>query len=260
MFGLLYIPCRWRVNGGFVWGVLMFSSLIVLAACSGGPDRSLYPLDEKSTWEYDVSIQWNKDGAKSRMSANMTVTYLSQRKLGDQSVIPKKMTARLQRGGSQTSFEFIARDDVGIYLYATQSPNAMEPEILSDPNYLLKFPLENGASWEGTRKTSGLESAGFGKEVTVPVRTTVNTTNGTVTVPAKTFEECVKTTTRGKVIEEKEENPLLDKVAFSYKGTSWFCPDVGLVKSSEEQSKGRMGVAESLRSVKSTIQLKTFEK
>lgn len=224
--------------------IFAVSSLLFLFACSGELDRPLYPLDEGQSWDYQVSM--DRGGRSANL--DVTVTNMPQRDLGDQQVVPQKTEFTTENGVSQTSFGFIVSDDTGIYVYAEQSADATEPKILSEPNYRLKYPLEAGATWEGEGKTQFLKN-----EVSVPVQTTVQATDTVVTVPAGTFEKCVKTRTEG----ETTINPgysLADEAEISIEGHGWFCPEVGLVKSiREEDNNSDYG------SVQFSMQLTSFE-
>ena len=93
----------------------------------------------------------------------------------------------------QSSFSFFASDDTGVYECARQSVDDVEPKMLSWPEYYLKYPLKVGASWDGGREAAL-------KNAIIPTTTTIESLDETVTVPAGTFQHCVKTKRSDRVL------------------------------------------------------------
>lgn len=192
---------------------IVLSSLLLLAGCGRG-HQNLYPLKEGLTWEYQVSFR-SVMGMPEGQRA--TLTNQPQGELWGRKVTPQRLDI-----GQESHFMFVASDETGIYEYARQDAAAVEPEIRSTPEYFLKYPLEAGATWDGTTETNWLA-----RKVRVSTRTTVETLDETVTVSAGSFRNCVKTKTFG---DSSFNLGVLGRAKVTVEEHSWFCPGVGLVK------------------------------
>lgn len=125
--------------------------------------------------------------------------------------------------GQQSHFSFVISDQTGIYEYARQPAGAVDPEVLPIPSYSLKYPLKAEASWEGTREVNlPLE------KVSLTTQTYIESLEDVVTVPAGTFEQCVKTKTMDETSKDLGGSITAN---VTLEEQSWFCPDVGMVKS-----------------------------
>ena len=194
--------------------VIAATVFLLCVSCSGS-DRSLYPLEQGLSWEYQIAAGYMPGSSGGQ---RMNVTNLPQRELSGRKVTPQKLDFV-----GQSNFDFIVSDQTGIYSYASQSAGAVEPEILAIPSYLLKYPLEDGALWEGATETVMLDY-----KVRIATTTTVESIDEAVTVPAGTFEHCVKTKTMG----ERSENlgAFMGTAKVTLEEHVWFCPSIGLVK------------------------------
>jgi hypothetical protein len=189
--------------------VLQFLALLgplLAAAGCGDPGKSLYPLEQSMEWTYQVV------SASPNRSSKITVVNMPARMLAGRSVTPQKIEVN-----GQTLFQFMGEDSEGIFVLATQGPNAMEPEIVPSPVYRLHHPYESGTRWE----------------VNSRFHVTIENADETVTVPAGTFESCVKVVTRSSLMEKQ-------KIA-SEQGITWYCPGVGMVKSITKPNSNNMG-------------------
>ena len=193
---------------------MVLGALLLLAGC-GGEDHTLYPLKEGQTWEYQVSTGSMLGSAGGQRA---TLVNLPQRDLKGRRVTPQKIEI-----GQQSHFFFIAADDSGIYEYAKQGPGAVEPEIPSTPSYYLRNPLKAGAAWDGKTETNLLMN-----KLTISVKTTIEALDETVTVPAGTFQKCVKTMTVGQTAHNL--GPTKGMAEVNVEEHSWFCTGVGMVK------------------------------
>ncbi len=221
--------------------VLISSVLLIHLQCSS-ERASLYPLAEGWAWEYEVSSGSAFGGG----SASMTVTNMAERKVGDAVTIPRRIEVQsavsfLGRESSMTSFAFVSTDEEGFSWAASQSPTDGEPVIREPGDYFLKHSVEVGDSWEQGSLPS-LMTAGTSHE-SLLVSIVVSGTNETVTVPAGTFDGCVKITAATKPRVSLEEH-------------DWYCPGVGLVRQSiENKSTGLLSGGG-----KTTFQLTSYVK
>ena len=190
------------------------SSVLLFVGC-GRSDRTLYPLGQGLTWEYQIAAgsMLGLEGEQ-----RVTVTNLPQRDLSGRRVTPQKVDI-----GQQSHFSFVVSDQSGIYEYAHQPAGAVEPKILPTPSYYIKYPLKTGATWEGTTETNLLT-----KKVSISTHTTVESMDEAVTVPAGTFEHCVKTKTVGET--SQNLGAFMGTARVTVEEYSWFCPGVGMVK------------------------------
>lgn len=214
----------------------MVLGCLFLAAC-GGAAQSLYPLKEGQTWEYQVSADSMRGSAGGQ---RLTLTNLPQRELKGKKVTPQKLDI-----GQQSHFSFAVSDDTGTYEHARQSAGAVEPEILSTPSYYLKYPLKAGASWDGKTETNLLMN-----KVALSTKTVVEKLDETVTVPAGTFEKCVKTKTVG------ETGAFKGTAKVTLEEHSWFCLGVGMVKNVRKEGSNHWLMG----SGQISIELATFRK
>jgi hypothetical protein len=94
----------------------------------------------------------------------------------------------------QRQLRFIVQDHAEIYEWASQPDGAPEPIIRETPNYFVKVPIKIGTTWASVWQTSQ-----FGRQITFPTTKIIESTDEVVTVPAGTFNKCVKITITGAV-------------------------------------------------------------
>lgn len=180
--------------------------VLALWACSKVPE-TYYPLGEGKTWKYQVS----KTTFGVTVGGQLTVTNLEARQLKGRKVTPRKIEVQAQ-GRSVTSFEYVGEDDNGVYTFAWQDPDDVDPKLKSASEYQLKKPLKVGSTWDTTLDLGGGSS--------VPAKATIESIDEVVDVPAGTFKGCLKVHTVG-----------TGKEATGRDQYDWFAPSVGLVKS-----------------------------
>jgi hypothetical protein len=183
--------------------------MLTLWACSKAPE-TYYPLGEGRTWKYQMSL---KTGFGETQGVALTVSNLASRELKGKKVTPQKFEAQAQ-GQPHTFFEYVAEDANGIYTFAEQDADDVEPKIKSVPEYDLRNPLKVGNAWNTTLDLGGGRS--------VPAKATIASIDEVVDVPAGTFNGCVKVQIIGTV-----------KEATGPQAYNWYAPSVGLVKSIE---------------------------
>ncbi len=180
---------------------------IIVGACSKAP-TTYYPLGEGRTWKYQMSGQ---NGSGGQYAGTLTVTNLAARELQGKKVTPQKVETQVL-GQSQFSFGYEAEDENGIYTFAEQGSNDVEPKLKDAPVYSLKKPLRVGNSWDTTSVLEGGRS--------VPGKARVESVDEVVDVPAGTFEGCVKVRVVTTVDEAKGRDG----------GYTWYAPSIGMVK------------------------------
>jgi len=114
-------------------------------------------------------------------------------------------------------------DQSGVYEFAHQKPGQIEPKITHD--FIIKYPIKLGNSWQE------IEISSFGQNIPIPINSTIESINEVITVPAGTFEGCLKIKAIGfaeEVVGEwltEEEKVRIDREWYK-----WFAPGVGLIK------------------------------
>ncbi len=162
--------------------------------------RTYYPLKADMTWVYQVSGGIFGPGKE-------VETNFPSRELKGKKVVPRK-----SEKGLESSFTFIGEDRDGIYIFARQPPSAMEPIILQPPAYLIRYPIQVSTTWE--------VSMPKGKNDTLTLQVAIESISETVTVPAGTFERCLKVKSVGSATD-----------GGSIEVYDWYAPGVGLIKS-----------------------------
>jgi hypothetical protein len=158
----------------------------------------------------------NKKGSDSNSYSN-SVKYLAERKLAGKNVYPWVW----QNGYIQ----FGHIDKIGLCLFANQAPDDIEPQINKELYYFIKFPIKVGTTWQHKGKPYLLK---FIKETNLDLTCTnrIESLDDIVTVPAGTFENCLKIKRWGKRVIE-EEKPFWISVEMY----EWYAPKVGWIKS-----------------------------
>lgn len=195
--------------------VLMLTSIGILTGCGAG--ESFYPLKEDLHWEYEVSLQSQFGGG----SMPMAVSTMSERSLDGQQVTPFKTEL-----GGQTFFTYVGEGKDGFYILGQQTPTAPEPELYDPPRYLLRRPVVVGLKWTSESKTQLVQE---GTPVTVTLE--IQAIDDTVTVPAGTFEGCVKVVSTGQAARNMGAMALGTTANISIEGVDWYAPGVGWVRS-----------------------------
>ena len=216
------------------WGLGQFF------ACSRGPE-SYYPLAEGWVWEYRVTpvSLLERQGA-----ADVVVTNIGTRDLRGKKVTVQKVDSRVA-----SHVLFVAEDGDGVFELATQAPGAVEPVLRTPPSYFLRYPIKPGTTWEGPGETTLLR-----QNVSLTLRSTVETVGEVVTVPAGTFERCVRVRSVGAA---KAELRRLGGVAdIDVEDYRWYAPGVGQVASLRKERSNSLIVG----SGEMSMQLRSYKK
>ncbi len=141
----------------------------------------------------------------------------------------------------QSSFTFLVEDTTGIYEFARQSSTDMEPQLKSYPNYLIKYPITLDETWKTIQKSS------IDDGVLINCMTFVESIDDLVTVPAGTFEQCVKIKSFGKTSRQKRIAFSIVTEEYSLELTDWYAKGVGLVKTIANESLNKTQVETALQ-------------
>ncbi len=221
--------------------VIVFLPVLVfiLLSCDQIPD-SYYPLNEGREWEYQVSGR-SMFGAGA--AATIVMTNLGPRELYGQTVTPQKVEAN-----AQTYFTFVAVDSSGVCEFAKQAPENVEPEQKIPPVYLIKYPIAVGTSWRSQAETSLLTS-----KVPITLVSTIESIAEVVTVPAGTFNQCIKIKSVGNT---RKNLGVFGSAKVTVESYSWYALGVGVIKSALKETSNNLMVGGG----EATIQLKSFKK
>jgi hypothetical protein len=134
----------------------------------------------------------------------------------------------------------MAKDAQGIYKFATQSPKDVSPKILKTPNYIIKYPIKIGTSWEIEARSKLLNDA------LVMLKATIEAIDDVVTVPAGTFKNCLRIKTEGVIRKEELGNEIIVNI----EGYRWYAPGVGFIKDiRKEKGSGRFLIPDYVENV-----------
>lgn len=200
-----------------------FLVLVVLLDCSKGSEP-YYPLKEGLTREYNISQEFRyRDSGGFAHNQSFTVkmlnTYLASRELKG-----KKVTPATNKAESYIFLYFLAEDNNGIYIFASQKPEDVEPEIVSTPTYEIKYPIQLGTTWDETSKS-------LLADFIVPLKIAIDKVDEVVTVAAGTFNGCVRVKKIGTIKKKCEIHQASDHiVTIEIEEYAWYASGVGLIK------------------------------
>lgn len=92
-------------------------------------------------------------------------------------------------------------------------------------------------SWQET------EASSLKPRISIPIKSTIESIDEVVTVPAGTFKECLKIRTIGVAEKFFEKENLTVRIEVD--GSAWFAPGVGLIKVIFKEEKTNPGVVSS---------------
>lgn len=202
--------------------------------------ESYVPLEEGRTWTYQVGRK------RTGLSDNYSVKLASYpyRELEGKRVTPVEYKFK-----SGSIFYFLLGDANGAGRFARQRSTDVEPEITSPPYYYIKYPIQAGTNWEVKCETFLLK-----ERLPITLNKTIESTDETVTVPAGTFNNCLKVKAIGKT--EKNLGYMLGVAKISVEEHIWYAPGIGLVKSVRKENSNNLLVG----SGEASSQLTSFKK
>lgn len=187
--------------------------------------ETYYPLKAGATWEYQVMF-----GAG---QVSFSMNAMKPRILDGKQVIP-----------IQSNFGdayFIIKDSTGVYEFGEQMAEDRAPTIHPQPGYYLKYPLQVGTTWRDETSTFFLNQ----KVANIPGTLTIETVNDVVTVPAGTFENCIRIKLFAEQTVDMDTREgtgmkISGKANIEIEDEQWYAPNVGLVKAIRKESSNHL--------------------
>jgi hypothetical protein len=127
-----------------------------------------------------------------------------------------------------------AEDDSGLFQLGYIRGDDPGRIFVSKKRYLFQYPLIAGTEWKDTITTIALKNGGpRGVVITeeVPVKVVLEAVDDKVRVAAGTFRHCLRIVRTGDLIIPLGRYQYISETQISVKETSWYAPNVGLVKS-----------------------------
>jgi hypothetical protein len=204
---------------------------ISLAGAARGEERDYYPTREGFTKSFKGETHFN-----GRVIPNSTrITIMGWTNLDGNRVLPMKVDFT---SGDRTASRIIY-DQVlpeGVKLVAEKGASDATPRLKRQDNWEFKTPLAVGNSWVSHNDTTYTR-----RRVTYPATTIIESMDEVVTVPAGTFEHCMKITSR---FEGKVDLGSYDGTAeLTVESVYWYAPGVGEIKTmrTEKSADPRLG-------------------
>jgi hypothetical protein len=192
-----------------------------LAAC-GDRESDYFPLRPGWTWEYRVATDIQSVG---KQVSKTLVNDRPRTELDGKRVVP-----RIAQDGRVYYYAALAE---GVALVATREDRLISPAPPGE--YVLKYPLEKGATWQVASRTHLLRRQVFTRGVRnviidtpIDLTYTVEALDDTVTVPAGTFRRCLRLHAEG--TRKVDLGGGIGQVVLTVTSDEWFAPGVGLVK------------------------------
>ena len=144
---------------------------------------------------------------------------LGQRLLSGKKTIPVQFdVTNLTNGKKNSGLNFFTSDEAGYYAFAEQKSDMIEPKIIEPVNYIIRTPFTLGLQWRDEVKTDYMA-----REISLPEIVTIEKNDDVVTVPAGTFENCLRIKRVSSVVNEKGHK--IKREAYF-----WYAPAIGEIK------------------------------
>ena len=195
--------------------------LFFTSACAEKPS-SYFPLETGITWEYNATM--------TTMNGTEHQKYIIAN-------IPKKIIAgqkvSIQRTLAGNELVY-SENDSGVFQLGYVRAGDPEKTFISSKNYLFRYPLKPGVTWQNSVNTLALRNGGprgvIIKEE-VPVQVRLVSVSDNVRVPAGTFTRCLRIERVGEIHIVAGKYQYIPETSVTIKDTAWYAPNVGLVKS-----------------------------
>lgn len=175
--------------------LLAFTLMLIMLVVSCEAKISLKSYKVGTTSKYVVSAKvTDVSGKTNTVKMDLEQEVLSWRKIGEQEVLTIKMTS-----SEGVSFVFLAEDEYGIYAYAEQGSDDVEPILVEGKRYDFRHPLKVGNNWSYVNSKGENYTSTIVKEEEV-------------TVPAGNFK-CLKIESTGK--------KLIEGSMMTFTGATW---------------------------------------
>lgn len=208
--------------------VIILTCMVFFSGCSEAPEDYYFPLGEGKYWRYQMIYQ-TMDG---NFRGVYAVENLTAQKHGDEITHMRRLL--------DGSYNFFQVNDTGILLVRREKTIDLDTDYTDTDQYLFQFPLQVGTAWESSVISKALIKTGppqkteFHIRARVPVTARIASLTDTVTVPAGTFENCLRIESRGDSF--INAGNYVGKTIVRLEETNWYAPGVGLVKSFRQES------------------------
>lgn len=207
--------------------LLIILSSLLLAAC-GEEQRSddYFPLAAGLRWEYRVVTTTRQSVERSEYA----VENLGQTDVDDE-------LYWLRRSSSGIDY-YLQRDDSGVYRRGKRTLIEDTPRWDEQRRYVLKQPFTVQTQWEAESHPYILQrlhpfEERFTRSQRFLMSYRIDAIDETVTVPAGTFEHCLKV--RGEAVAPILADPAIGVSEVPVTTEEWYAPGVGLVRLSRRE-------------------------
>ena len=208
----------------FIFRFFLSTLVVVLLSSTYSTGQSdYYPLTEGARLLYQIkATQHVAEQAPREHTLSAMIVHLGTAMVQGKSVVPEGRYI----DGQLTGVTFIADDETGIYYFANQNGAQKKPVVMNPIQYLIKYPVQTGASWQ--QKSSGFEMLN-GKKLPVTLNASIVSDDEIVAVPAGVFAKCLKIQMTGSV-------PATDQhPAFRLDNQLWYAPGLGMIKQIQKE-------------------------
>jgi hypothetical protein len=218
----------------FTFLIVLFVTLLINGC--GNDQSGYFPLKENQVREYRTrkNIKVNM-GTDIKDEHFYTTTVLNSRILSGKKTTPIK---------SEDSLFFYSNDKGGVYQFAIQNSNQLDPTFFDNSKYLFKFPIKLGTTWESKELPS---MALIDEEkALIDIVNSIDKIDEIVTVPSGTYKQCIRIKSVGNILVYVEQYPKsLSKISPNFlkpskkltiESYNWYAPGSGLIKSIEKNS------------------------
>ena len=118
----------------------------------------------------------------------------------------------------------------------------MEPKINSAPDYIIKFPIKIGTSWDDVYKTSFLN-----QEIELPLQISIVDVSEDVYVSVGSFSKCIHVKEIGTI--NKDMGTAFGKAQVTVELHSWYAPGVGFVRAVIKEKSNHLSLGSGVGSI-----------
>ncbi len=201
--------------------IIIFSILsLLLSSCVGNVGDDYFPLQSGLKWEYKLTTTYIDETTRELV----TLENIGKETYGENTYYVRRSSYGIDY--------YLNADESGVHRDALRTLVELMPRLDSSPRFVLKYPLEVGASWQVITKPIILlrvfPNRHLAEATQVPMIFEIVSLSETVTVPAGEFKNCIKLEALGET--EIYTDGVNGYTAIPFKIEEWYAPDVGLVK------------------------------
>jgi hypothetical protein len=202
-----------------------FLIAILLVSTNSTGQSDYYPLTKGARFVYQIKATQK---ALSQIAQEQTLSAMIVH-LGAAVVQGKTVTPEGRYiDGRLAGVTFIADDETGVYYFANQNSSQKKPVVMNPIQYLIKYPVQPGASWQ--QQSSGFEMVND-KKLPVILNASIVSENEIVSVPAGVFAKCLKIHMTGSV-------PSFNgSPEFRIDNQLWYAPGLGMIKQVQKEER-----------------------